>query len=185
MKLTAFAAIVTLVAFPSLVNCSEIFDLMKYIRPFLLNQHPIFVTCGNVPLPDKNVQSVHAQEISSVLVYDFKKVHIAELAQTSRWEELCNIRGMYNSRFMWRRPPSFIHIYPDDPSIEVYGCQYIFLLKSGLGFRTRPKINSVIITLESSTIHQNKQLQQGEQQRCYSHNFEIFPTKQHIHERAV
>jgi hypothetical protein len=159
MKLTAFATIVTLVAFPSLVNCSEIFDLIRYIRPFLVNQHPIFATCGNVPLPDKNFQSVHAEEISSVLVYDFKKVQIAELAQTSRWEELCNITGTYNSRFMWRRLPSFIHIYPDDPSIEVYGCQYIYLLKSGLGFRTRPKINSVIITLENSTIHQNNDAQ--------------------------
>jgi hypothetical protein len=155
MKLTAFAAIVTHVAFPSLVNCAEIFDLIGYVRPFLVNQHPIFVTCGNVPLPDKNFQSVHAEEISSVLVYDFKKVQIADLAQTSRWEELCNITGTYNSRFMWRRLPSFIHIYPDDPITEVYGCQYTFLLKSGLGFRTRPKINSVIITLENSTIHQN------------------------------
>jgi hypothetical protein len=155
MKLTAFVAIVNFVAFPSLVNCSEIFDLNRYIRPFLLNQHPIFVTGGNMPLPDKNFQTVHAEEISSVLVYNFKRVQIAELSQPIRWEGHCNITGTFNSRFMWRRLPSFIHIHPDDPSIEVYGCQYIFLLKSGLGFRTRPKINSVIITLENSTIHQN------------------------------
>jgi hypothetical protein len=159
MTLTAFAAIVTLVAFPSLVNCSEIFDLIKYIRPFLLNQHPIFVTCGKVPLPDKNFQTVHAEEISSVLVYDFKKMQIAELAQTTRWEENCNITGTFINRFIWRRLPSIINIFPDDPSKDVYGCQYIFLLKSGLGFRTRPKINSVIITLENSTIHQNHDAQ--------------------------
>jgi hypothetical protein len=111
-----------------------------------------------VPLPDKNFQSVHAEEISSVLVYDFKKVQIAELAQTSRREGHCNITGTFINRFIWRRLPSFIHIYPDEPS-KVHRCQYIFLLKSGLGFRTRPKINSVIITLENSTIRQNNDAQ--------------------------
>jgi hypothetical protein len=35
----------------------------------------------------------------------------------------------------------------------VYDCQHQFLLNSGLGLLTRPKINSVIITFEHSTIH--------------------------------
>jgi hypothetical protein len=156
MDLTAFTAIVTFVAFPSLVNCSEILELNKHIRPFLLNQHPIFVTHGNVPLPGKNFQTLHAEGISSVLVYNFEKEQItpAESVQVIRTEEVCNVTGTYYSRLMWRRLPSFIHILPNNLSTQVYSCQYLFLLKSGLGFKTRPRINSVIITLENSTIHQ-------------------------------
>jgi hypothetical protein len=156
MDLTAFTAIVTFVAFPSLVNCSEILELNKHIRPFLLNQHPIFVTHNNVPLPGKNFQTLHAEGISSVLVYNFEKEQTtpAESVQVTRTEEVCNVTGTYYSRFMWRRLPSFIHMLPNNLSTQVYSCQYLFLLKSGLGFKTRPRINSVIITLKNSTIHQ-------------------------------
>jgi hypothetical protein len=146
MKL-AFAAANTLVAFQSLIICSEIYELNKHIRPILQNQHPIFVRHGNVSLPDKNF---HAEELSSVLVYDFQKLQI-EYANVTHLTQ--NTRVAHYSIFMWTRFPSFIHIFPHNTNEEVYDLQYKFLRNSGLGLMTRPKINSVIITLEHSTVH--------------------------------
>jgi hypothetical protein len=155
MELAALAVIASFVAFQSLVSCSEIFELSRYIRPFLLNQHPIFITNGNVNLPDDNFQTLHAAQISSVLIYDFQilQMQSTDLAHVTKMQEAYNITKRYYSKLVWRRLPSFIHIFPSEPNIEVYGCQWQFLDNSGLSLRTRPKINSVIITLENSTIH--------------------------------
>jgi hypothetical protein len=50
--------------------------------------------------------------------------------------------------------PSFIHVFPKEIWKEVYGCQYRFLGRSGLGFTTRPKMYSVILTNDTSLILQ-------------------------------
>jgi hypothetical protein len=133
--------------------------LNRYIRPFLLNQHPIFITNGNVSLPDDNFQTLHAEQISSVLVYDFKilRTGSTDLNEVTIIQERYNITTRYYSRLIWRKFPSFIHIFPSQPTIEVYDCQWKFLRNSGLGLKARPKINSVIITLQNSTIHQKLQ----------------------------
>jgi hypothetical protein len=149
MKL-AFAAVNTLVAFQSLIICSEIYELNKHIGPILQNQHPIFVRHGNVSLPDKNFENLHAEEISSLLVYDFQKLQI-QYANVTHLTQ--NIRVVHYSIFIWTRFPSFIHIFPNNTNEEVYNLQYKFFRNSGLGLMTRPKINSVIITLEHSTVH--------------------------------
>jgi hypothetical protein len=159
MKLAALAVIATFVAFESPVSCSEIFELNRYIRPFLLNQHPIFITNGNVSLPDDNFQTLHAEQISSVLVYDFKilRTGSTDLNEVTIIQEQYNITTRYYSRLIWRRFPSFIHIFPSQPTIEVYDYEWKFLRNLGLCLKTRPKINSVIITLQNSTIHQKKE----------------------------
>jgi hypothetical protein len=142
-----FEIVTTLLAFQNIISCSEILEFNRYIRPFLLNQHPIFITYNEVSLPDKNFQTFHAEEISSVLVYDFQKLQI-------RYANAAYVTGSPYSLFMWTRFPSFIHIFPNRTNEEVYNFQYQFLLSSGLGLTTRPKITSVIITLEHSTVHQ-------------------------------
>jgi hypothetical protein len=160
MKLSSAPEITALVTFQSFVNCLEIFELNIYLRPFLINQHPIFIKHGNVSLPDKNFQNVHSEEISSVLVYDFEilQIYSTNLVYLTQMRELLNNTiGRYYNKLIWTRFPSFIHIFPNNPDQEVYHCQYQFLLNSGLGLRTRPKINSVIITHENSTIHQKNE----------------------------
>jgi hypothetical protein len=156
MKLAAFAAVLALAAFHSLISCSEIFELNRHIRPFLLNQHPIFITHGKRYLPDKNWETFHTEEIGSVLVYDFQKLKIdlAYLAYLTGKQEQFNTTGRQYSLLMWTRFPSFIHLFPNHTNEEVYECQFRFLHNSGLGLITRPRITSLIITLEHSTVHQ-------------------------------
>jgi hypothetical protein len=122
MKL-AFVAVNSLVAFQSLIICSEIYELNKHIEPILQNQHPIFVRHGNVSLPDENFENLHAEEISSVLVYDFQKMQI-EYANVTHLTQ--NIRVAHYSIFIWRKFPSFIHIFPNNTNEEVYKVQYRF-----------------------------------------------------------
>jgi hypothetical protein len=155
MKLATFTVVTTLVAFQNLVSCSKILEYNKHIRPFLLNQHPVFIAHGKVNLPDKNFQTFHAEEISSVLVYDFQKFQMLPIrkAVLSRRREGLNITGKRYSLFVLTRFPSFVHIFPNDTNEEVYNFQYQFLVRSGLGFTTRPKITSVTITHEHSIVH--------------------------------
>jgi hypothetical protein len=108
-------------------------------------------------MPDKHFENFHAEEISSVLVYDFRKFQLdsANLAYlTGRQKQFNTTVGRHYSSLIWTRFPSFIHIFPEQTNEEVYDCQFRFLLSSGLGLITRPKITSVIITLENSTVHQ-------------------------------
>jgi hypothetical protein len=150
MKL-AFAAVNTLLALQSLMILSEICELNRHIEPIMHNQHPIFIRHGNMFSPDKNFENFRAEETSSVLVYDYQKLQI-EYANATYLTQ--NIRVVHYSIFIWTRFPSFIHIFPSSTNEEVYNLQYEFLRNSGLGLITRPKINSVIITLEHSTVHQ-------------------------------
>jgi hypothetical protein len=76
MKLAAFEVVTTILAFQNIINCSEILEFHRHIRPFSLNQHPIFTPHGKAFLPDKNFETFHAEQMSSVLAYDFKKLQI-------------------------------------------------------------------------------------------------------------
>jgi hypothetical protein len=153
MKLAITSAVNILVAFQSLVICSEIHELDRHIRPILQNRHPIFIRHCNVFLPDKKFETFHTKSISSVLVYDFQKLQI-DYADVTYFTQ--NKRVQNYSIFIWTRFPSFIHIFPNTSKTneEVYNLQYEFLLKSGLGSTTRPIIHSVMITIENSTVHQ-------------------------------
>jgi hypothetical protein len=156
----SLTAITTFVAFQAFAYSSEIFEFNRYIRPFLLNQHPIFITHGNkLSLPETDFQHMHSEEISSVLLYNFNIMHMdsTNLAQLTQMKQLLNVTGRHYNKFIWKRFPSFIHTFPTLPDQEVYFWQYRFLQNSGLGLRTRPRINSVIITHENSTIHRKKQ----------------------------
>jgi hypothetical protein len=141
------------VAFQSLVICSEIHELDRHIPPILQNRHPIFIRNGNVSLADKNFETFHTKAIGSVLVYDFQKLQI-DYADVTYFTQ--NKRVQNYSIFIWTRFPSFIHIFPNtgNTNEEVYNLQYKFLLDSGLGVISRPKIHSVMITIENSTVHQ-------------------------------
>jgi hypothetical protein len=158
MKLAAFAAVTALAAFHSLISCSEIFELNRHIRPFLLNKHPIFITHGKRSLPDKNWDTFHTEDIGSVLVYDFQKLKIdlAYLAYLNGKQEQFNTTGRQYSLFLWTRFPSFVHLFPNHTNEEVYEYQFRFLHNSGLGLINRPRITSLIITLEHSVVHQKK-----------------------------
>jgi hypothetical protein len=155
MKLAAFVVVTTLLAFRNIIRCSEILEFNRHIRPFLLNQHPIFITNGKVSLADRNLQTFHAEQISSVLAYDFKKLLI-DYANPTYLRG--NITGRHHSLFIWTRFPSFIHIFPNDTNKEVYGCQYRFLHNSGLSLKFHPKIISVIITQEHSAVHERSDM---------------------------
>jgi hypothetical protein len=156
MKLAAFAAVTALAAFHSLISCPELFELNRHIRPFLLNKHPIFITHGKRSLPNKNWETFHTEEIGSVFVYDFQKLKIdlAYLAYLTGRQEQFNTTGRQYGLLIWTRFPSFIHLFPHHTNEEVYQCQFRFLHNSGLGFLTRPRITSLIITLEHLTVHQ-------------------------------
>jgi hypothetical protein len=108
-----------------------------------------------VSLGDRNLQTFHAEQISSVLAYDFKKLQI-DYANPAYLRG--NITGRHYSMFIWTRFPSFTHIFPNDTNKEVYGCQYRFLHNSLLSLKFNPKIISVIITQEHSAVHQRSDM---------------------------
>jgi hypothetical protein len=151
VKLAVFVAVTNLVAFQSYVVYSELFEFNKHVRPLLLNQHPIFITHGNLSLPNANFEAFHAEEISSLLVYDFQKIRM----DSTTFAYLTGyMRRRQYTLFMWTKYPTFVHIFPNETLTEVYNFQYQFMICSGLRFNTRPKINSVIIALADSIIPQ-------------------------------
>jgi hypothetical protein len=155
MKVGTFEIVTALFSFLNMVSGFEILQFNIHIRPFLLNQHPIFITHRKVLAPDKNLQTFHAEEISSVLVYDFQQLQVdsANLEYLSRQKENFNITGRLYSTFIWTKFPSFLHLFPVDTNNEVYNCQAQFLIYSRLGLTTRPKTISVIITVKNSRTH--------------------------------
>jgi hypothetical protein len=92
------------------------------------------------PCRTKTIQTFHAGEISTVLVYDFRKLQVdsANLEYLSRKQGNFNITGRHCSLFIWTRFPSIIHIFLNDTNGEVYNLQYQFLLSSGLGLTNHP-----------------------------------------------
>jgi hypothetical protein len=77
------------------------------------------------------------------------------IGNSKRIHSLKNLTGRYlYGKLIWKILPSFIYTFPMESLEEVYGCQFEFLLNSGLGIKTRPRIYSVILTNNTSHIHQ-------------------------------
>jgi hypothetical protein len=154
----AFELFTAIAALHTLVSCSERFQGVAYLRPFLLNTHPVVVSHGGVSLTDITFKLLHA-EVSSLLIYDYRRLQLDSankktVQNSKRFPSLKNVTGRYFDKFIWKKLPSFIHTFPMEPMEEVYSCQYQFLTNSGLGFTTRPRIYSVILTNKISLIHQ-------------------------------
>jgi hypothetical protein len=123
-----------------------------------------------VTLPDKSFETFHDEKVGSLLTYDFKKLQIDYANAAYSRPKGRNRTGRRYSLLIWTRFPSFIHIFSNDTNKEVYECQIQFLMNSGLGLTTRPKIYSLVITLEHLTIHhKNERDLMWNKQRVESH----------------
>jgi hypothetical protein len=71
----AFEVLTAILALQNTISCSERFQGVAYLRPFLLKNHPIVVTHGSVSLPDISFNYLH-EEFSSLLIYDYRRLQL-------------------------------------------------------------------------------------------------------------